>query len=117
MKQQTKLYEFEKKNMLEVEYEVIRDRQLRELELGDELFNKTPVSVRDLRRDWFQIKQPQIFSPNMKFLHYSDFTEKTFIIDGIEGFSERIDLSLVTDIMTVPSPQITSTTGLPSKAN
>jgi engulfment and cell motility protein 1 len=36
------LYEFEK-DMLEVEYKVIRDRQLKELELGDDLLSKTPV--------------------------------------------------------------------------
>ncbi|GES78405.1 hypothetical protein RCL_jg15181.t1 [Rhizophagus clarus] len=37
------LYEFEK-DMLEVEYEVIRDRQLKVLELGDDLFiSKPPV--------------------------------------------------------------------------
>ncbi|RGB42768.1 ELMO/CED-12 family-domain-containing protein [Rhizophagus diaphanus] len=151
------LYEFEK-DMLEVEYKVIRDRQLKELELGDDLLSKTPV--RNLRSrlytesyefvknqrikclligDWFQIttttnvpsnsttnlgKKTMInkkwrfyrLSPNLKFLHYSDFLEKTFIRDGIEDLPERIDLSLVTDIMTGPSPQIASTIGSPPKA-
>jgi hypothetical protein len=81
-------------------------------------------------------------SPNLKFLHYSDFLEKTFIRDGIEDLPERsklivlniwfvflkknkitndffllkfyllilVDLSLVTDIMTGPSPHTGITT-------
>ncbi|CAG8848418.1 4405_t:CDS:1, partial [Racocetra persica] len=36
------LYEFEN-DMLKVEYKIIRDRQLEELELGDDLLSKTPV--------------------------------------------------------------------------
>ncbi|CAG8758724.1 9945_t:CDS:2, partial [Cetraspora pellucida] len=28
-------------------------------------------------------------SPNLKFLHYSDFTEKTFMRDGVEELPER----------------------------
>jgi engulfment/cell motility protein 1 len=33
-------------------------------------------------------------SPNLKFLHYSDFSEKTFIRDGIEDLPERSKLIL-----------------------
>ncbi|KAG9291106.1 hypothetical protein G9A89_012978 [Geosiphon pyriformis] len=134
------LYEFEK-DMLEAEYKVIRDRQLKELELGDDLLSKTPV--RNLRGRlytesyefvksqrirclllgaWFQILTPAPLStgapnygrrsysnkkwrfyrlsPNIKFLHYGDFMEKGDIKNGVEDLPERIDLTLVTDIMT-----------------
>ncbi|CAG8820356.1 14372_t:CDS:2, partial [Gigaspora margarita] len=151
----TQLYEFEK-DMLEVEYKIIRDRQLKELELGDDLLSKTPV--RNLRGqlytesyefvkqqrikclllgDWFPLITPanlptnqqnlgrrSIYnkkwrfyrlSPNFKFLHYSDFAEKTFIRDGVEELPERIDLSLVTDVMTGLAPQLSTTTGSPTR--
>ncbi|CAJ0870506.1 13165_t:CDS:2 [Entrophospora sp. SA101] len=108
------LYEFEK-DMLEVEYKVIRDRQLKELELGDDLLSKTPV--RNLRSKLYTesyefVKQQRIkcllrgdcgnrrslsskkwrfyrLSPNAKFLHYCDFTEKSYIREGIEDLPER----------------------------
>ncbi|CAJ0765093.1 18798_t:CDS:2, partial [Entrophospora sp. SA101] len=104
------LYEFEK-DMLEVEYKVIRDRQLKELELGDDLLSKTPVrNLRSklytesyefvkqqrikclLRGDWSLSSKKWRFyrlSPNAKFLHYCDFTEKSYIREGIEDLPER----------------------------
>ncbi|CAG8723017.1 18589_t:CDS:2, partial [Acaulospora morrowiae] len=145
------LYEFEK-DLLEVEYKVIRDRQLKELELGDDLLSKTPV--RNLRErlytesyefikqqrircllsgDWFPIfttntstgqqnlgrrsisnKKWRFYrlSPNNKFLHYNDFPNKILIREGVEELPEKIDLSLVTDVMTGPTPV---TTGSPSR--
>ncbi|CAG8462244.1 25589_t:CDS:10 [Dentiscutata erythropus] len=80
------LYEFEK-DMLEVEYKIIRDRQLKELELGDDLLSKTPV--RNLREqlytesyefvkqqrikclllgDWFPLITPASLSTNQQNL-------------------------------------------------
>lgn len=49
------LYEFEK-DMLEVEYKVIRDRQLEELELEDDLLSKTPVRLVSL--SYFALLSP-----------------------------------------------------------
>ncbi|CAG8487653.1 7139_t:CDS:10 [Funneliformis mosseae] len=152
------LYEFEK-DMLDVEYKIIRDRQLKELELGDDLLSKTPV--RNLRGklytesyefvknqrimcllsgDWFQVitsanipsnatanlgkrsltnKKWRFYrlSPNKKYLHYSDFPEKTFVRDGVEDLLERIDLTLVTDVMTGHSTQAMVTVGSPPRLN
>ncbi|GBB84708.1 hypothetical protein RclHR1_01130004 [Rhizophagus clarus] len=99
--------------MLEVEYKVIRDRQLKELELGDDLLSKTPVS-RLYTESYEFVKSQRI---KCLLIGDCDFTEKTFIRDGIEDLPERIDLSLVTDIMTGPSPQITSTPWSPPKVN
>ncbi|CAG8542930.1 301_t:CDS:2 [Acaulospora colombiana] len=120
------LYEFEK-DMLEVEYKVIRDRQLKELELGDDLLSKTPVRnlrerlytesyefVKQQRRRSMSNKKWRFYrlSPNMKFLHYNDFTNKVLVREGVEELPERIDLSLVTDVMTGPS---LTTTDSPSR--
>ncbi|CAG8558682.1 3097_t:CDS:10 [Ambispora leptoticha] len=149
------LYEFEK-DMLEVEYKVIRDRQLKELELGDDLLSKTPV--RNLRGRlyaesyefvksqrirclllgaWFQILTPTTvpsgnqnhgrrsysnkkwrfyrLSPNIKFLHYGDFMDKCEVRDGLEDLPERIDLTLVTDVITGYSNQLSSVSGSPPR--
>lgn len=139
------LYEFEK-DMLDVEYKVIRDRQMKELELGDDLMSKVPV--RNLRGRlykesyeyvkqqrikclvigaWFQTAAAGVvttpagslsnrntlattarakrwrfyrLSPNRKYLHYGDFFDKTYIRPGLEDLPERIDLALVTDVVT-----------------
>ncbi|CAG8475045.1 7244_t:CDS:10 [Paraglomus brasilianum] len=145
------LYEFEK-DMLEVEYKVIRDRQLKELELGDDLLSKTPVRLYAesyeivkqqrikclLRGAWFPISSPATntqpqqtmgrriysnkkwrfyrLSPNRKFLHYGDFMEKVELRDGVEDLMERIDLSLVTDVITGQSSQQATLSSSPPRA-
>ncbi|CAI2177420.1 17101_t:CDS:10, partial [Funneliformis geosporum] len=91
-------------DMLDVEYKIIRDRQLKELELGDDLLSKTPV--RNLRG--------KLYTESYEFVKNQ---QKTFVRDGIEDLLERIDLTLVTDIMTGHSTQATVTAGSPPRLN
>ncbi|MCO5585241.1 hypothetical protein L7F22_039174 [Adiantum nelumboides] len=146
------------KSMLEVEsdflesaYRDVRDRQMRELEVGDDFSNKT--SIRNLRGRMYResyefVRQQRIqcllegawfrnpasnatfsmvggptrnvkgsltmgangiassrpyrfyrLSPNKKYLYFCEASEKVPIRSGLDDLPERIDLSLVRDIL------------------
>ncbi|KAJ3097778.1 hypothetical protein HDU97_004558 [Phlyctochytrium planicorne] len=116
-------------------YSVVRERQLKELEIDDMLMSRIPV--RNLRERLYKesyefIKQQRIdcivagawfpvirekgraknlyryyrLGPNKKFLHYADFTEMTERRPLLETLPKKVDMALVTDILTGSSAPI-----------
>jgi len=128
------------------EYQAVRDRQMRELELEDDVMSKVPIRnmraklykesfefVRQQRVHclmqgaWFMnamplasnasrdtIRKPSRpwrfmrLDPNMKYIHFVDSQVKFVIRNGIEDLSDRIDVSLISEVATgtcAPFPQ------------
>jgi len=136
----------------ESEYRVVRDRQMREIEIEDELLSKAPI--RNLRarlyRESFEFVRAQrihclhdgawfINGPlstggekhngdrkgslvsnqqrnyrfyrlaaNRKYLHFVESSERGLIRAGLDDLPERIDLTLITDIISSTSPPLSS---------
>ncbi|KAJ3052420.1 hypothetical protein HK097_006293 [Rhizophlyctis rosea] len=117
------------RDMMETPYSLIRERQLKHLEIEDDFMTRLPI--RDLREQinkesyefmkkqriscltaggWFpvfrekgRVKGVMRFyrlGPNLKSLHYGDFQEGTDRKPLLEELTEKIDLSIVTDILT-----------------
>ncbi|ORY00434.1 hypothetical protein K493DRAFT_103700 [Basidiobolus meristosporus CBS 931.73] len=122
------LYQFEQ-SMLEVPYHVVRERQLKELEQEDDLLSKLAVrNLRErLYKESYQfVKEQRIsclsngawfnsapvktkgkptyrfykLSPNRKYLHYAEFSDILPNKLSLEQLPEKVDLSLVTSIVT-----------------
>ncbi|CAG8526137.1 1084_t:CDS:2 [Racocetra fulgida] len=92
------LYEFEN-DMLKVEYKIIRDRQLKELELGDDL-------LRQLYTESYEfVKQQRI-----KCLLFGDWFP--MITQANLPTNQQ---NLMTDVMTGLTPQLSTTTGSPTR--
>ncbi|KAJ3117603.1 hypothetical protein HDU96_006201 [Phlyctochytrium bullatum] len=116
-------------------YSLVRERQLKEIEVDDMLMSRIPV--RNLRERLYKesyefIKQQRIdcliagawfpvitekgrvknlyryykLGPNKKFLHYGDFTEMAERGHIIDNLPKRVDMALVTDILTGSSAPI-----------
>ncbi|RKO86175.1 ELMO/CED-12 family-domain-containing protein, partial [Blyttiomyces helicus] len=125
------------KEMLAVGFAEARERQLKELEVEDDLMDSSVV--RSLRERLYKeshdfIKQQRIqclmagawfpvirekgrvrgvvrfyrLGLNMKALHWGDFPEAMDDKPGLEELGERIDISLITDILTGLSSPIFS---------
>ncbi|KAJ3279070.1 hypothetical protein HK104_001797 [Borealophlyctis nickersoniae] len=128
------LYTFERE-MMESTYGVMRERQMKDLEVEDDLLTKLPVrNLRErLNKDSYDfVKQQRIkcltagawfpvfkdkgrvkgvvrfyrLGPNYKSLHYGDFSEVVNRKPGLEELSERIDMSLASDLLTGTSSPI-----------
>ncbi|TPX57439.1 hypothetical protein PhCBS80983_g03831 [Powellomyces hirtus] len=115
--------------MFDTPYSVVRERQLKNLEVEDPLLSKPPV--RHLRERFYQesyeaVKKQRIeclkkgawfpvvkekgrvkslhrfyrLGANHKFLHYGEFTEVLSRRPGLDELNERIDMSLATDLLT-----------------
>ncbi|KAI9004623.1 ELMO/CED-12 family-domain-containing protein [Gaertneriomyces semiglobifer] len=116
------------KEMIEVPLEVIRERQLKELESEDDGMNKLPIrnlrerhyrlayaTIRDqlletlMKGAWFPIPREKGRSKNtMRFyrlgsnhksLHYGDFPRMEDRRPGVEELAEKVDLSLITSLL------------------
>ncbi|KAJ3219608.1 hypothetical protein HDU67_000096 [Dinochytrium kinnereticum] len=116
-------------------YNLVRERQLKELEIDDMLMSRIPV--RNLRERLYKesyefIKQQRIdclvagawfpvirekgriknvyryyrLGPNKKFLHYADFAELSERRPLLDMLPKRVDMALVTDILTGASAPI-----------
>ncbi|KAK9760133.1 hypothetical protein K7432_016151, partial [Basidiobolus ranarum] len=146
------LYQFEQ-SMLEVPYHVVRERQLKELEQEDDFLSKLAVrNLRErLYKESYQfVKEQRIscllngawfnstpiktkgkptyryykLSPNRKYLHYAEFGD---ILPGkltLEQLPEKVDLSLVTSIVTdsaanslIRKPSTSVVGGIPGMGN
>ncbi|KAJ3179798.1 hypothetical protein HDU87_002366 [Geranomyces variabilis] len=124
--------------MCNTPYAVVRERQLKNLEVEDQLLSKLPVrqlrervyqqsyeAVKKQRIEclklgaWFpvigpkgRVKGVQRFyrlGPNHKFLHHGDFPEASQRKPGLDELGERIDMSLATDLLTgLASPTFSS---------
>src|SRR5204862_7280793 len=77
-------------------YEFVKNQRIKCLLMGDwfQITSTTSVplnSTTNLGRRTMTNKKWRFYrlSPNTKFLHYSDFLEKTFIRDGVEDLPER----------------------------
>ncbi|KAI8824188.1 ELMO/CED-12 family-domain-containing protein [Fimicolochytrium jonesii] len=124
--------------VLDTPYSAIRERQLKNLEVEDQLLSKPPV--RNLRERFYKesyetVKRQRIdrlkygawfpvvrekgrikglyrfyrLGANHKFLHYGEFVEVLKRRPGIEELSERIDMSLATGLLTgLSSPVFSS---------
>ncbi|CEQ43109.1 SPOSA6832_05004, partial [Sporobolomyces salmonicolor] len=138
---------------LNADYKTVRDRQMREMEIEDDVLSKAPVrsassrclwsSPRSLNHlidsnlrgrlylesyefvrsqrisclhegAWFRVpssgggkktpQQPKLWrfyrlAPNRKALHYAETTERVPIRSGLDDLPGRIDLALVTDVV------------------
>ncbi|KAJ1306927.1 hypothetical protein OPQ81_007910 [Rhizoctonia solani] len=102
------------------EYRDIRERQMKELELTDDLLNKPPV--RNLRAKLYKesyafVRQQRIqclmqgawpqrpwrfmrLDKTMRFIYYLDSTMKIPIRGGIEDLPERIEVALIAEVAT-----------------
>ncbi|KAJ3415709.1 hypothetical protein HDV05_004387 [Chytridiales sp. JEL 0842] len=126
------------KEMITSPYSVVRERQLKELEQDDMLMSRLPVRnlrerlymesyefVKQQRIEclvagaWYPVikekgRVKNVFrfyrlGSNKKFLHYGDFSDMSDKKPPLEVLNERIDMSLVTDILTgTSSPIFTS---------
>ncbi|KAJ3020138.1 hypothetical protein HKX48_001244 [Thoreauomyces humboldtii] len=124
--------------MIETAYAVVRERQLKNLEVEDPLLSKPPVrnlrerfyqqSYEDVKRQrveclkqgaWFPVVKEKgrvkglnrfyRLGLNHKFLHYGDFPRVLGRRPGLDELSERIDMSLATDLLTgISSPIFSS---------
>ncbi|KND04294.1 uncharacterized protein SPPG_00027 [Spizellomyces punctatus DAOM BR117] len=121
--------------MLETPYSIVRERQLKNLEVEDDLMTKLPV--RNLRERFYKdsyetVKRQRIscltkgawfpvirekgrvkglyrfyrLGANHKFLHYGEFSEVLNRRPLPDELSERIDMSLATDLLTGQSSPI-----------
>ncbi|KAI5474607.1 engulfment and cell motility protein 1 [Pseudohyphozyma bogoriensis] len=117
-----------KQDFQHAEYKHVRDRQMREMEIEDDILGKAPVRnlrgrlyresyefVRNQRISclhegaWFKsgAKKAKDAKPwrfyrlaaNRKMLHYVETAERIPIRGGLDDLPERIDLSLVTDVI------------------
>ncbi|KAJ3035476.1 hypothetical protein HDV00_003725 [Rhizophlyctis rosea] len=117
------------RDMMETPYSLIRERQLKHLEVEDDLMTRLPI--RDLREQinkesyefvkkqrisclaaggWFPVFREKgrvkglmrfyRLGPNLKSLHYGDFQEGTNRKPLLEELNEKIDLTTTTDILT-----------------
>ncbi|KAI9356310.1 ELMO/CED-12 family-domain-containing protein [Zopfochytrium polystomum] len=123
------------RELMTTPYALIRERQLRELEVEDILMSRLPVRnlrerlyrnsyefVRQQRIDclmngaWFPVVKEKgrakglyrfyRLGPNKKFLHWAEFVDTKDKSPALEVLSERIDMSTVTDILTGTSSPI-----------
>ncbi|GAA5889682.1 hypothetical protein JCM5296_002430 [Sporobolomyces johnsonii] len=122
-----------RQGFLNADYKTVRDRQMREMEIEDDVLSKAPVRnlrgrlylesyefVRSQRISclhegaWFLVppsaggkkaqQQPKLWrfyrlAPNRKALHYAETTERVPIRSGLDDLPGRIDLALVTDVV------------------
>ncbi|GAA5923740.1 hypothetical protein JCM1841_002029 [Sporobolomyces salmonicolor] len=122
-----------RQGFLNADYKTVRDRQMREMEIEDDVLSKAPVRnlrgrlylesyefVRSQRIScmhegaWFRVpssgggkktpQQPKLWrfyrlAPNRKALHYAETTERVPIRSGLDDLPGRIDLALVTDVV------------------
>ncbi|KAJ3190735.1 hypothetical protein HK101_008431, partial [Irineochytrium annulatum] len=113
----------------------VRERQLKELEGDDIIMSRTPVrSLRErLYKDSYEfVKQQRIdclvagawfpvirekgrvknlfryyrLGPNKKFLHFGEFTEASEFRPPLDSLPQRVDMALVTDLLTGASSPI-----------
>ncbi|GAA5950878.1 hypothetical protein JCM21900_000360 [Sporobolomyces salmonicolor] len=122
-----------RQGFLNADYKTVRDRQMREMEIEDDVLSKAPVRnlrgrlylesyefVRSQRISclhegaWFLVpssgggkktpQQPKLWrfyrlAPNRKALYYAEMTERVPIRSGLDDLPGRIDLALVTDVV------------------
>ncbi|KAK7056406.1 hypothetical protein VNI00_002960 [Paramarasmius palmivorus] len=121
-------------DFVECEYRAVRDRQMKELELEDDLLNKVPVRnlrakiykesyefVRQqriqclLQGAWFvnalpsTTPLPRESDNGLKYLHYVDNATKFVVRNGLEDLSDRIEVAAIAEIATgtgIPPPHV-----------